>query len=214
MELSASFHNLIVPLSAAFCCGLILGLERELAHKPAGLRTQVLISIGTTMFVLAGQLMGGESARISANVITGLGFLGAGVVLQHQGTVRGMTTASLIWANGSLGLAIGLREYELAGIGVVFVLVALRVLSWVEKMMKSKCHIVHYSVKSRESEQVLGVINDALQQCHFQEAPLTFAKETDGLYYRFAFCNSPVRHKEFIEKLRELPETIAVEIDS
>jgi len=214
MEQSALLQNLIVPLSAAFCCGLVLGLERELAHKPAGLRTQVLISLGTTMFVLAGQLMGGESARITANVVTGLGFLGAGVVLQHQGTVRGMTTAALIWANGALGLAIGLREYALAGIGVMFVLVALRLLSWVEQMMKSKCHIVHYSVKSRESEQVLGVINEALQQCHFQEAPLTFARDVDGLNYRFAFCNSPGRHKEFIEKLRELPETVAVEIES
>jgi len=94
MELSAIFHNLVTPLSAAYCCGLILGLERELAHKPAGLRTQVLISLGTTMFVLTGQQMGGESARITANVITGFGFLGAGVVLQHQGTVRGMTTGS------------------------------------------------------------------------------------------------------------------------
>jgi len=56
-------------------------------------------------------------------------------------------------------------------------------------MMKSKCHIVHYSFKSRESEQVLDVINDALKQCHFQEAPLTFAKEADGLNYSFSFCN-------------------------
>lgn len=214
MEISVVIHNLLLPLSAAFVCGLVLGLDRELAHKPAGLRTQVLITLGSTIFVVAGQMLGNESARISANVITGLGFLGAGVVMRHQGTVRGMTTASLIWVNGSLGLAIGLHEYELAGIGVMLVLVALRVLGWVEKLMESKCHIVHYSVQSRESEQVLRIINDALQHCHFQEKPLTFTKSAEGINYRFAFCNSPNRHQAFIEKLRDTPETTAIEIES
>lgn len=213
MEPSGLFQQLVIPLGLAFCCGFILGMDRELAHKPAGLRTQVLITLGATIFVLAGQLFGHEPARISANVVTGLGFLGAGVVLQQQGTIRGMTTAALIWVNGSLGLAIGLRLYLLAGCGTVLVLFSLRALGALERRMQTKCRVVHYTVRAKESELVLSVIHEALAHCHMQERPLTFSKTEDGLNLRFAFCNPPQRHEEFVEKLRQLPEITAVDIE-
>ena len=126
-------EHIVIPLAAAFAIGILLGLEREMAHKPAGLRTQVLINVGTTVFVLAATSVGGSSAeRVAANVLTGLGFLGAGVILQHGGSVRGLTTAALIWVNGSLGVAVGLGNYLLAGSGAVVALVALRSLAWQE----------------------------------------------------------------------------------
>jgi len=205
---------MLIPLLAAFSCGCLLGLERELAHKPAGLRTQVLITLGSTIFVLASLLFGQEPARISANVVTGLGFLGAGVVLKDKGSIRGMTTASLIWVNGSLGLAIGMHEYLLAGCGVILVLFTLRVLGAFERYMKSKCRVVHYRVSTRESEQSLQVIQDALNHCHIQEQPLTFNRTDTGLDLRFAFCNPPSRHEAFVIQLKQLPDVIAVEIES
>lgn len=213
MDTVMIIEQLLIPLGLSFLCGFILGLEREMAHKPAGLRTQVLICLGATIFVVGGQLYGHEPARISANVITGLGFLGAGVVMKHQGTVRGMTTAALIWINGSLGLAIGLHQYLLAACGTLLVLFALRALGAFERRMRSKCQIVHYTVRARQSDEIMAVIHDAMAHCHVQEQPLTFGKSEEGLNLRFAFCNPPQKHEEFVERLRKLPDTLAVEIE-
>jgi putative Mg2+ transporter-C (MgtC) family protein len=124
----------LIPLAVAVAIGLVLGLERELAHKPAGLRTQLLVTVGTTLFVLAGRRLGGEGAeRIGANVVTGLGFLGAGVILQHRGNVRGLTTAALLWVNGALGVVAASRSYGLAAAGVAVTLVAMRVLGEISR---------------------------------------------------------------------------------
>ena len=146
----------LLPLVAAATVGLTLGIERELARKPAGLRTQFLITLGTAIFVLAGRSIPGmETGRVAANVVTGLGFLGAGVILQHRGTVRGLTTAALIWVNGALGLAASTQEYVLAGVGVGLALAALRVLALIEKRLGEKWQILEYQITTYENESVV-----------------------------------------------------------
>ncbi len=99
---SSVLTDFALPLGIALGIGAALGLERELAHKPAGLRTQALITFGTTLFIIAVQSMRPEEVgRVAANVLTGLGFLGGGVILRERGNVRGLTTAALIWVNGA-----------------------------------------------------------------------------------------------------------------
>lgn len=210
----ALLFKIFIPLLASFSCGFTLGLEREMAHKPAGLRTQVLICLGATIFVVGGQLYGNEPARISANVITGLGFLGAGVIMKHQGSIRGMTTAALIWINGSLGLAIGLKQYLLAGSGALLVIFTLRALGAFERRMRSKCQIVQYTVQTRENPEVMEVIHQAMAQSHLVERPLTFNKSEDAVALHFAFCNPPQKHEEFVNRLRQLPATLSVEAEN
>lgn len=203
----------LIPLGISFITGTVLGLERELSHKPAGLRTQVLVNLGTTLFILTGQIFGGEVARLAANVLTGLGFLGAGVIWQQKGNVRGLTTAALIWVNGSLAVSIGLGQYALAGAGTLLTLFALRFLGMIESRIKSKCRVFHYQVTSKENEKVLETIHETLGQCHFQEDPLTFEKGSAGVTMRFAFCNPPPRHHEFVENLRKMPDVLEVKIE-
>lgn len=170
--------------------------------------------MGSTIFVLTGIRFGAEPVRIAANVITGLGFLGAGVVLQHQGAVRGMTTSALIWVNGSLGVAIGLGQYQLALLGLFFALIALRLLGLFERFIKTKCHIVQYVVTTIGGEQATSVVEEALRLSHYQDGPLSFSRENDKLTLKFGFCNQPKRHRDFVDKLRELPEVLSVESKS
>jgi len=170
--------------------------------------------LGSTIFVLTGIRFGAEPVRIAANVITGLGFLGAGVVLQHQGAVRGMTTSALIWVNGSLGVAIGLGQYQLALLGLFFALIALRLLGLFERFIKTKCHIVQYVVTTIGGEQATSVVEEALRLSHYQDGPLSFSRENDKLTLKFGFCNQPKRHRDFVDKLRELPEVLSVESKS
>jgi len=103
----------------AVILGAILGLEREISHKAAGLRTNVLICLGAAVFTVISQKMGaaitGDSVtRIAAQIVTGVGFLGAGAIIRDRGGVFGLTTAATIWLVASIGMACGAGLYLLA----------------------------------------------------------------------------------------------------
>ena len=204
---------LLIPLAVASAIGLVLGLEREMSHKPAGLRTQVLVTVGTALFVLAGKSLGTDGVgKIAANVVTGLGFLGAGVILRERGTVRGLTTAALIWVNGALGLAAALENYFSAAAGTVVVLLALRTLGAVEQRMATKCSVHQYQVTARENEELVRAVHDALSRGHFREGPLSFDRQAGGFLMRFAFCDSHSHHQQFAETLRKMPDVLDLKV--
>jgi putative Mg2+ transporter-C (MgtC) family protein len=116
--------ELVGRLILAAVLGFVIGLERELAGQPAGERTHALASLGAATFALISALAfpGGDTARIAAGVVTGLGFLGAGMILKEQGQeIHGLTTAAGIWAVGAIGLAIGAGMYLLGIASAVLV---------------------------------------------------------------------------------------------
>jgi putative Mg2+ transporter-C (MgtC) family protein len=108
----------IVPVLLAVGCGAVIGLERQLKHKAAGLRTNILICLGAAVFTIISREMASGSqdsiTRIAAQIVTGVGFLGAGAVIQDRGGVHGLTTAATIWLVASIGMACGARFYYLA----------------------------------------------------------------------------------------------------
>src|SRR5207249_754105 len=107
--------QLLLQLGLAVLLGGAIGLEREYSGKPAGLRTNILICIGATLFtVLSLKLAqggGGDPARVAAQILTGVGFIGAGTILHTRGTVTGLTSAATIWVVAAIGMALGAREY-------------------------------------------------------------------------------------------------------
>lgn len=133
--------TIVIRLAVSIVIGGLIGLERELEHKPAGLRTIILVCLGSTIFMLVGLelgLLGTELGRIVAGVVTGVGFLGAGAIIRARGEVYGLTTAATIWLASGLGLAIGAGYHLLAIIATVFVLVVLRILGIVERNLSRK----------------------------------------------------------------------------
>ena len=111
-------------LAMAAALGGLIGLERELRGYPAGIRTMALITMGAMLFTDVSQLLGGTD-RIAAGIVTGIGFLGAGVIFREGYTVRGITTAATIWAAAAIGMAIGRELYLVAGLGTVIIFVVL-----------------------------------------------------------------------------------------
>lgn len=107
-----------IRLGVAFLIGSIIGAERERHKKAVGLRTLILISVGSALFTILSirisVFFGGEPSRIAANIVSGIGFLGAGVILEDRGRVVGLTTAATIWLTAALGMAAGAGEYLLA----------------------------------------------------------------------------------------------------
>ena len=127
----------IVPVLLAVGCGTVIGLERQLKHKAAGLRTNILICLGAAVFTIISREMASGSqdsiTRIAAQIVTGVGFLGAGAVIQDRGGVHGLTTAATIWLMASIGMACGARFYGLAIFSTILALVVLVGLWQVDK---------------------------------------------------------------------------------
>ncbi len=111
-------------LALAALLGGIIGLERELRGYPAGIRTLALVTVGAALFTDVSQLLGGDD-RVAAGIVTGIGFLGAGVIFREGYTVRGITTAATIWAAAAVGMAIGRDLYLVAGLGALLIFAVL-----------------------------------------------------------------------------------------
>jgi putative Mg2+ transporter-C (MgtC) family protein len=134
-------HDLVAMI-ASTVLGTMVGWERQLGRKPAGLRTHTLVCLGSTMFVLvtkhAVSDIGGPSmdpTRIIHGVITGVGFLGAGSIMRTEGYVHGLTTAASVWMVAAIGVAVGVHAYWLALMGTVLALIVLEFFRWVERFM-------------------------------------------------------------------------------
>jgi len=124
-----------LPVLVSVLCGVMVGLERQLRGKPLDVRTAILICLGTNVFIRLGVAVGGENVdhtRVLGQVVTGIGFLGAGVILRRGESVVGLTTASVIWVLAAIGAAIGFEQYS-AAISLAFVtLVVLNFLEMIE----------------------------------------------------------------------------------
>jgi putative Mg2+ transporter-C (MgtC) family protein len=132
--------ELIQRLLTAALLGGILGFERELRQKSAGLRTNILIAMGSALFTvmsyeLAGEVPGSDPGRVAAQIVTGIGFLGAGAIMRTNGGVQGLTTAATVWVNAAVGVAAGGGEYHLAFIATAITVAVLLVLHPVETII-------------------------------------------------------------------------------
>ncbi len=135
---SREVTQVVLRLLAAVLAGAVIGFERERAGKAAGLRTHILVSLGTCLFVLAGSGYGMTSdglSRVIQGIITGIGFIGAGAILklEDKKDIQGLTTAAGIWMTAAIGVAIGLGEVGLALISAVIAVVVLSVVRKFER---------------------------------------------------------------------------------
>src|SRR5579884_1898353 len=127
--------DLMLRLLLAAALGGAIGIERELRRKPAGLRTNILIALGSALFtVMSIELAhgGGTPDRVAAQIVTGIGFLGAGAIMRSGESVHGMTTAATIWVNAAVGVAAGAGEYAMASVATALTLVVLAALGPLE----------------------------------------------------------------------------------
>src|SRR5688572_24423648 len=124
----------ILKLVIAIGIGSVIGAEREYRDKSAGFRTLVFICVGSTLFTMLSLKIATDSdpARIAAQIVTGVGFLGAGTILRERGQIAGLTTAAMIWLTAALGMGVGSGNYLLSSVGTVIVLIVLWVFPFLE----------------------------------------------------------------------------------
>lgn len=126
MEQFSVFLSSVIAFSVAGICGALIGFERLLRQKTAGLRTNTIVSIGAAIFVDLGLRMKGVdgSVHIVAYVVSGVGFLGAGTIMKEGATIRGLTTAATLWGSASVGACAGAHFYDVAALATFFILLA------------------------------------------------------------------------------------------
>lgn len=187
----------LTRLGAAFVLGALIGLERQIRQRNAGLRTMVLVSVGTAAFVhLGGRLVGaGGEANVVAYVVTGIGFLGAGVIMQEGAQVRGLNTAATLWSTAAVGAFAG------AGLLAEAVVVAAFVLGGNTLLRPLVDYVNRRPIKAGETE--------ALYQVHVTCAPAEAPSARDLLYEALERYHYPVRDVEVVSEGDEIVELAA-----
>ena len=167
--------DIALQLLLSFGIGTAIGLEREFRSKAAGLRTMIMICLGSTIFTQISLAIGGLSPdRIASTVVTGIGFLGAGVIFRDGLSVSGITTATTIWISAALGMAVGAGEYLSALIGSIVVLTVLILLENVKLVIARMHQARNYKITFDTGTGFTMVLNDKIKSLK-----LRFLKERD-----------------------------------
>jgi putative Mg2+ transporter-C (MgtC) family protein len=156
----------LIKVLIAVVIGGIIGMEREIHSKAAGLRTITLITVGATLFTILSEKLGDPAtSRIAANIVTGIGFLGAGVILFAEGKLKGLTTASSIWAAAALGMAVGIGEYILAMVTTIIVIVVLAFFARLDQMVdqigrETRSYEIVYLERNEKHEELEALFRE------------------------------------------------------
>ncbi|CAG5005092.1 hypothetical protein DYBT9275_03511 [Dyadobacter sp. CECT 9275] len=134
----------VYKLLLSFFLGMIIGLEREYRSKSAGLRTMILIAVGSTLFTIISIKISSDAGRIAANIVTGIGFIGAGIIFRENSRVVGITTAAIVWVTAALGMGIGAGFYVLSIACFVISGMSLVILSPVQNWVRKQSQIRNY----------------------------------------------------------------------
>jgi putative Mg2+ transporter-C (MgtC) family protein len=202
-------NDFLLKSAMAILCGGLIGIERELKSKPAGFRTNILICLGSTYFMMVSLLVGGsglgksgDPGRIAAQVVTGIGFLGAGAIIQSRGHIAGLTTAALIWVVAAVGLFIGAGYPLVAALATFLIFLTLTVLGMVEHKILARCRLFDCVVvfdedggkTRRQITRLLASQETAPQEPRF--------KTTNGsVTLTFRYCDVHADHRRILSDL-------------
>jgi putative Mg2+ transporter-C (MgtC) family protein len=213
-------------LACAMAVGMIIGTEREYTNRPAGLRTHILVALGACVVTVTGQLIffqyqalgaSPDPARLSAQVITGVGFLGAGTILREGSHVKGLTTAASLWAVACLGIAAGFGLYSAAIAGMIFIFITLTILEFFQhKLMGSHTPVKYYALESADISAALDTIHTLAQKHAASISHMQARQGADGVFH-IAFqaeiggIRGKKRQQQFLTKLAADPAIVHLE---
>ncbi len=207
MNLSAGAAT---KLLAAFLCGGLVGLEREARHKASGLRTNMLLCMGCALFTLLSPLIAGEGgnhAQIASNIVQGIGFLGAGLILHTRSRVLGLTSAATVFVVAAIGMACGAGLFLEAAIATVIVIIALQLIGMLEGQSRWKRYPLLYEARGSDATQLYKAILKVMDHAGYRMNVI----ERDSLpgFERVTFVVTVNRHRHaaLLAALRESKDT-------
>lgn len=198
MDISIYFEE-AAQVSVAFIIGAIIGIEREFRSKPAGFRTMILICVGACLYtILSRESESGSADRIASNIVTGIGFIGAGVIFKEGISVNGLTTAALIWITAALGMAVGYHNYPIAIVVASMVVLALFVLEPVQRFINNLHKVKDYRIKTNGHGNVFKRnLEDFLKSTGANFRCMKVVKEDNDAVYTYRI-GSPNRNYDAV----------------
>lgn len=205
LPLAQFVSETLIRLTLAAFLGGLIGLERELSHKPAGLRTNLFICFGAALFtILSFRYSEGtlDHNRISAQIIPGIGFIGAGSILRDKGNVTGLTTAATLFVVASIGMAAGGGEYLLAIFATMLILIGLEVLGRLENHFSFKPVLMDYEIAGPDVERIVSEVNRVMDERRMLMTTMAIGG-TEG-HHRMQFGVEARRreHKQLLNTLK------------
>ena len=192
----------------ALLCGGIIGLERELKNKVAGIKTNMLICVGSALYtsmsvlipITQTQMHGpGDPGRIAAQIVSGIGFLGGGAIIQARGTIFGLTTAATIWVVAALGIAVGLGYYSFSVVTSFVVVFVLTGVTFLENSFlgRSNSFLIEITI-DEDSARIRRGVNQALDKNELILDDFDIVGRGAGSVLRVRYKGYPANHKKFV----------------
>jgi putative Mg2+ transporter-C (MgtC) family protein len=204
--------NILLAVVAVIC-GSVVGAERQKKEKPAGLRTLTLVSLGSATFTMISiAFSGGEPRYIAAQIVSGIGFLGAGAIMRGSVGVTGMTTAASIWMMAAIGMVVGVG-YAIAGLALSgLVLAVLTVIARLELRYLGSCQLYTVQISFDPSGgKAMVKIEDLLDDYHIDHAPLDISTTPEGRkQLSLTYCHAHRHHRELLSHLAAMPEVLEI----
>ena len=198
--------DIFLKILLAAMLGGIIGMERELAHKEAGLRTNILIAIGSTLltilsFKISAMGQGADPARLTAQIVSGIGFLGAGAIIQARFAVHGLTTAATIWTVAAIGIAVGSGFYLVAFTVTIFVVIVLTVFRFFIAYLEKQKQTFVYLITTEEKASLLVNFRQILAELGITYSSARLSRKGGGYEFEIIFNTSENKNREFVEKV-------------
>jgi putative Mg2+ transporter-C (MgtC) family protein len=196
-----------ILLSAAL--GGIIGMEREIHHKEAGLRTNILIAIGSTLLtILSVKLAAGSATadptRITAQIVTGVGFLGAGAIIQARFAIHGLTTAATIWTVAAIGVAVGSGYYFISLVITLFILIVLISFKAVVRVLEKQNKMFAYVIQTEDRASILMEIKNVMTETGITATHTRLSKTKREYLIEIVLMTSDTKNRQFVDKVLQL----------
>ena len=200
------YPNEFIGLGIALIIGGFIGAERERHKKAVGLRTLILISVGSALFTILSIRIGAmstdnESGRIAANIVSGIGFLGAGVILEDRGRVVGLTTAATIWLTAALGMAAGAGEYVLAIGTTIISIIVLMLFTRFEEYLEISSENRTYQITTKISWDKYKGLKSMFKDNNLPIQSYKQEKKGDEMVCTFEVYGTTKKHDKVVQKL-------------
>ena len=201
-----STEEMIIRLLIAVLIGMIVGAEREYRNKDAGLRTVTLICIGSCLFTLMSISIASDTHdRIASNIVTGVGFLGGGVIFKSESGVNGLTTAATIWMTAALGMTVGTGNMHVAWLGTAVVLLVLFLFTFLEKLIDKINKVFHYTIVQKNLPENLEHIQQMMKQHRLSYQLKQQSKNDDVMSTTWEVTGKGPAHDHFLKALLSDP---------
>ena len=205
--------EIILKIVLAAVLGGIIGLERELSHKEAGLKANVMVAVGSAlMTVLALKLAGGNGAppgapsAMTGHIITALGLLGTGIIIKERFTQRGIETAAVLFCTGALGMAVGGGYYLPAFAVTILIVSVLFLLKRISAALEKQGKVYVYIISTEENAAIFIEVKKAIMELGIQTIDSRLRKTLDGYEIELALVSSLTKNKTFMERVMQIPD--------